>query len=327
MNPDVQIPRLSDIRAARERIRDVVHTTPIITCRSLSEMAGGSLFMKCESFQRGGSFKIRGAYNKLSSLSVRERERGVTAYSSGNHAQGVALAAKLLGVRATIFMPVDAPVVKLAGVKHYGARHVLVGITSTERQEASEAFGRETGAVVVPPFDDPLIVAGQGTIGLELLEQLPDLARVVVPIGGGGLISGVSTAIKSLEPDVEVIGVEPELACKMTRSLEAGKITETIPGDTVADGLKPSAPGQITFAVVRKNVDRVVVVAEDEIIRATGLLMERAKLVIEPSGATTLAACLSGKVDCTEGKTALVLSGGNVDLPGFFRKTGTAFTP
>ena len=295
--------------------------TPVTTCRSLSEMAGGPLFFKCESFQLGGSFKIRGAYNKLASLSEDERRRGVVAYSSGNHGQGVALAARLLGVRATIFMPVDAPKVKLVGVRHYGAEARLVGTTSAQRREAALAFSNKNGATVIPPFDDSFIIAGQGTIGLEITEQVPELTRVVVPIGGGGLISGISIALRSLRPDAQIIGVEPELACKMTRSLEEARITEVVPGDTVADGLKPNSPGRLTFAAVKKNVDKVVTVDENEIIKATKLLMERAKLVIEPSGATTLAACLSGKIDCSEGRTVLVLSGGNIDLSDFFRKT------
>jgi len=324
MSSDKSLPTLPDIYAARERITKVIHLTPVNSCRSLSAMAGGSLVLKCENFQRGGSFKIRGAYNKLASLNEEERGRGVVAYSSGNHGQGVALAAKLLGAHATIFMPVDVPKVKLAAAKHYGAKAVLVGTSSAERREAALAFSNETGAVVIPPFDDPFIIAGQGTIGLELTEQLPGIDRVVVPIGGGGLISGISIAIKSLKPDVEIIGVEPELACKMTRSLEAGRITELIPGDTVADGLKPSSPGKLTFAAVRKNVDSVVTVDEKEIIKATKLLMERAKLVIEPSGAITLAACLSGTITCSEGRTALVLSGGNIDLDEFFRKVGNS---
>lgn len=320
MSSDISLPTLSDIYAARERITKVAHLTPVHSCRSLSDMAGGSLFLKCENFQLGGSFKIRGAYNKLASLHNEEREWGIVAYSSGNHAQGVALAAKLLGVHATVFMPVAVPKVKLAAVRHYGAEALLVGTTSAERREAALSFSNETSAAVIPSFDDLLIIAGQGTIGLEIIEQVPGIDRVVVPIGGGGLISGISIAIKSLKPDVEIIGVEPELACKMTRSLEAGRITEVIPGDTVADGLKPSSPGKLTFAAVRKNVDSVVTVDEKEIIKATKLLMERAKLVIEPSGATTLAACLSGKIDCGEGRTVLVLSGGNIDLSEFFRK-------
>jgi len=317
------LPTIDDIRAAHRRIEPVVHRTPVVTCRSLSEMAGGELLFKCENFQRGGSFKIRGAYNRISSIPPEDRERGIVAYSSGNHAQGAALAAKLCGVKATIFVPEDIPKVKLDAVKGYGAVVEFAGTTSDHRRNAAGDLARDTGAVVVPPFDDPFIISGQGTVGLELVEQVAEtgnnIDRVVVPIGGGGLISGISIAVKALRPDVEVIGVEPELACKMKRSLDAGKIEKVIPGNTVADGLKPVSPGVLTFEAARRHVDRVVTVNEKDIVRAAMLLLERAKMVVEPSGAVPLAACISGSVDRSDSGTALVLSGGNVDLPELFR--------
>ncbi len=314
-----ELPTLAHIRAARKRISGVVHETPLLGCRSLSEMVGGELFFKCENFQKGGAFKIRGAYNKLASLAPEDQARGVAAFSSGNHAQGVALAAKLLGIQATIFMPVDSPRVKLAGVREYGAEIVMVGTTSAERREACLEFAERSGTVVIPPFDDPGIIAGQGTVGLEILEQCPEVTRVVVPIGGGGLISGVSLAVRSLAPEVEIIGVEPELAAKMSVSLEAGMITPVLPGNTLADGLKPVSPGIFTFEAVRRNVDRVLTVPEEEIAKALPLIMERAKLVVEPSAVVGLAACLSGEIDCSQGITVLILSGGNIDLAAFFR--------
>ena len=323
MSSKPTLPSIHDIRKAHETIKDTVHQTPILSCRALSRLAKGDLYFKCENFQLGGAFKIRGAYNRLAQLNEEEMKRGVVAYSSGNHAQGVALAAQILGIQATIFMPVDAPKVKLAGVKGYGAEAIMVGTTSAQRREAALEFSEETGAVVIPPFDDFHIIAGQGTVGLEMALQVPDVTRVVVPIGGGGLISGISIAVKALKPEVEIIGVEPELAAKMANSLAHGEITETIPGDTLGDGLKPVKPGKLTFAAVQKNVDRVVTVGEREIAAATKLIMERAKIVVEPSGAVTLAACLFKKIDCSKGKTVLVFSGGNVDLEDFVRKTGS----
>jgi threonine dehydratase len=291
--------------------------TPLFLCETLSKKASCPLYLKCEQFQRGGSFKLRGAYTKMSSHLEEARTNGVVAYSSGNHAQGVALAALMLGVSATIFMPEDAPRVKVDAVHTYGAAIHFVGTTSEEREEAARAHADETGALVIPPFDDFHIIAGQGTVGIEVLEQCPDVERIVVPVGGGGLISGVSIAVKASAPSVEVVGVEPELANAMSMSLHKGAITDVSPGPTIADGLKPTRPGELTFQAVRTHVDRMVTVSEEQIREATLDVLQRAKLVVEPSGAATVAACHTSLLE--DGKTTVaIISGGNIDFASFF---------
>ncbi|HHN81276.1 MAG TPA: pyridoxal-phosphate dependent enzyme, partial [Methanomicrobia archaeon] len=224
------LPSLDDILTAHETLRGIAHMTPMLMCETLSKKASCPLYLKCEQFQRGGSFKLRGAYFKMASCLDDARAHGVIAYSSGNHAQGVALAARLLDVSATIFMPEDAPDVKVDAVCTYGADIQFVGTTSDEREAAARAHGERTGALIIPPFDDPLIIAGQGTVGIEILEQCPSVERIVVPVGGGGLISGVSIAVKASAPSVEVVGVEPEQANAMSASLQADAVTDVRPG-------------------------------------------------------------------------------------------------
>ncbi|HYN09427.1 MAG TPA: threonine/serine dehydratase [Vicinamibacterales bacterium] len=304
---------LEAIRQAAGRISTIAHRTPIL---DLSEVAGRPLFVKCESHQPGGAFKIRGATNMLKRLPADALRRGVITYSSGNHGQAVALAASRLGGRAVIVMPTTAPAVKVAGVKRWGAEVIQEGTTSIERRTRAEAEAEARGLTMVPPFDHEWIIEGQGTCGLEILEQLPDAAVVVAPVGGGGLISGVAAAIKLSRPDVRVVGVEPAGAAKMTASLKAGHPVTLPRTDTIADGLMPVRPGDLTFEHVKAFVDQVVTVDDERIARAALWLFHEAKQVIEPSGAATVAAVLwptgDGPHTDRSKKVVAILSGGNV---------------
>jgi threonine dehydratase len=277
-------------------------------------MAGCDLRLKTEHMQRSGSFKIRGALNKLLSLSESERRAGVVAFSSGNHAQGVALAARLTGAKAIIVMPSDAPTVKLEATRGYGAQIVLYDRQREDREVIARRLAEQRGAVLVPPFDDPLVIAGQGTIGLELAEQWPELEVALIPVGGGGLISGIATALKELLPQVRVIGVEPDVADDARRSLEAGKIVKIAPPATLADGVATLSVGVHPFAIMRSLVEQIVTVSENEILRALELTMTRTKQVVEPTGALSTAAALFGKVDLRGRKVVSLLCGGNIDL-------------
>lgn len=304
---------LEDVRDAAARIAPIVHRTPVLTSRTFNARAGVEAFFKCENFQRGGSFKIRGAANFLFSLSEAERARGVVAYSSGNHAQAVAIAAAHLGVRATIVMPTDAPRSKLEATRGYGASVV----TYDRLREDREAIGRQiaagTGAILVPPFDHEWIMAGQGTAALELLEDAPALDALVVCVGGGGLISGCATAAKGLNAAIRVFGVEPEDANDTWRSMEAGERIEIPPPATIADGLRAPKPGAITFPVVQRLVERILLVSEDEIKETMKFVLTRMKIVVEPSGAVAAAAALHGKLPGGIRRAGVVLSGGNAD--------------
>ncbi len=302
---------LADIRRAREVVARVALRTPVLPLK------GGDrpeTHVKCENLQRGGAFKCRGAYNLVASLGEASRRRGVVAYSSGNHAQGVALAARLLGVRATVVMLDQSLPVKVEGTRAHGAEVVFGGRTSLETRRRAERIAAETGAEIVPPFDDPRIIAGQGTVGLEILEQLPDVRSIVVQVGGGGLIAGIATAVKESRPEVKVFGVEPAGAPKMHESLRRGELATLERTDTVADGLKPLRAGEHTFAAVRRYVDDLVLVTDDEILEATRHLIQVEKLVAEPSGAAALAAVRAAKLRLPDGPAAVVISGGNVDL-------------
>ncbi|HTF57318.1 MAG TPA: threonine/serine dehydratase [Planctomycetota bacterium] len=301
---------LADIRRARQRLKGVALVTPLLPLK----YGRPDTWLKCENLQRSGSFKLRGAYNKIASLAPAVRRRGVVAYSSGNHAQGVALAARIFGIPATIVMLDQSMAHKVEGTKSYGAEVIFGGRSSEEIKARAEAIAAELGRTIVKPFDDPFIIAGQGTIGLEIMDQLRGVKSVVVPIGGGGLTSGVATAVKSANPRVKIFGVEPSGAPKMSESLKKGELV-TLPGtDTVADGLKPVRAGELTFAHVRRYVDEVVLVTDEEILSATRHLILREKLIVEPSGAATVAAILSEKVKLPKGPAVAVISGGNVDL-------------
>lgn len=305
---------LDDIRAARERIRSAARYTPLIEA--------GGLWLKAESLQPMGAFKIRGAYNMIAQLPPEALKRGVITYSSGNHGQAVALAAQQLGAPAVIVMPTTAPKVKVDGCKGYGAEVIMEGTTSLDRQARAEKEARERGLTIVPPFDHVQIVAGQGTVGLEILEQCPDVGTVFVPAGGGGLASGTSAAIKQIKPDVRIVAVEPLGAPKMTKSLEAGQPATLPSSASIADGLMNLRPGDITFAHIRKFVDEVVTVPEDAIASAVGWLFRHARLVVEPSGAVTTAAVRLG-LGHPQGKVVAIVSGGNV-APEAFAKYVTS---
>ena len=305
---------IDDIRAAADRLQPYLHLTPLVASATLSAMAGCELRLKAEYLQRGGSFKARGALNKLLLLDDAARARGVVAFSSGNHAQGVALGARLLGIPAMIVMPADAPPVKVAATRGYGAEVVLYDRQREDRETIARRLADERGLTIVPPFDDAAIIAGQGTIGIELAAQWPALEAVLVPISGGGLISGIATAIKALVPGVRVIGVEPAVADDARQSLASGTIVRIGVPATVADGLGAGAIGQIPFGIMRRLVDEVVTVEEDAIMHAVELLLTRTKQVVEPSGAVTVAAALGGGLQLEGRRVVAVASGGNLDL-------------
>lgn len=315
---------LEEIRTAADHIAPVVVRTPLLAsrCRLPGSDRSTRLWLKCESLQHAGAFKLRGAYNFISSLSETDRSRGVVTYSSGNHAQGVAWSARELGLSATVVMPVDAPSVKRDAVLEMGALVEQVGTTTIERKTRAEEIVATKGGVMVPPFDDPRIIAGQGTVGLEILDQLaaasPDAkplraGLIVIPIGGGGLIAGIAAAVRRLSPHTRIIGVEPEGAAKMRKSLDAGHPVTLSHIDTIADGLKPIRPGDLTFAHVDRLVDDVVTVT-DRSIRDAVLWCYRRRLVVEPSGAASLASLLAGVVAPPDsGETVAILSGGNLE--------------
>jgi threonine dehydratase len=303
---------IEDIRAARELLRDVVVTTPILESRSLSAKVGGPVFLKCENLQRAGSFKARGAYVRIARLSDEERARGVVAASAGNHAQGVALAARLLGSRAVVFMPEGAPLPKVVATRAYGAEVVFERSGVDGCLAAATAYARENGAVFIHPFDHPDVVAGQGTVGLEILEQCPDVRTIVVGIGGGGLIAGIAAAVKAVRPDVRVVGVQAEQAAAFPPSLAAGRPVVVEPAPTMADGIAVGRPGDLTFELVSKLVDSVVTVSEESLSQALLNCLERSKQVVEPAGAVGVAALLD-QPQAFESPVVTVLSGGNID--------------
>ncbi len=309
-------PTLADFEEARKVVSKVAQVTPMEVSRYLGELLGTPVFLKCENLQRTGSYKIRGAFNRMSSLTEEERKRGVVAASAGNHAQGVAFAAKELGIKATIFTPTGVALPKLQATQAYGAEVILAGETMVEPLRAASEFAQATGAIRIPPFDHHDVVAGQGTVGLEILDQTPDVETLVVPIGGGGLISGVASVVKqraALEGrQVRVIGVQAKNAPAYQASLKSGSIVEVPVQPTIADGIAVSKPGELNFAIIKDVVDEVVTVDDDDTARAILVLLERAKLVVEPAGAVGVAAILAGLVKAS-GPTVVVLSGGNID--------------
>jgi threo-3-hydroxy-L-aspartate ammonia-lyase len=308
---------LEDVERAAQRLAGVAHRTPVLTSRTLDERTGAQVHVKAECFQRGGAFKFRGAYNKISSLGEDALGRGVLAYSSGNHAQAVAIAAGLLGSHATIVMPEDAPPAKLDATRGYGAEIVTYDRWTESREELGAQLAEERGLELVRPYDDPLVMAGQGTAALELLEDAPELDLLLVPVSGGGLIAGCSTAAKALRSGIRVVGVEPEAGDDTRRSLAAGERLRIDVPRTIADGLQATEPGELTFEVNRQRVDEVVAVTDEEIVEAMVFLFDRLKLVAEPSGAVGVAALLSGKVDASDRAVGVVLSGGNVGAVRF----------
>jgi len=302
------------IHEARERLKKRVRRTELIHSHHFSEKLGFPLYFKCENLQRTGSFKIRGALNFMTSQSRENLKRGVITASAGNHAQGVAFSADLLGVGSTVYMPENTPLQKVLATKDYGAEVVLTGRNFDEACAAAMEAQKSTGALFVHPFDDPLVMAGQGTIGLEILEELPELENILVPIGGGGLISGVAAAIKEARPRVRVIGLQAAKAPSVWQSLARGKIMQAPVSLTLADGIAVKKPGKNTFPVIRDLVDEIVLVEEEEIAQAIVALLERTKLLVEGAGAVGLAALMHGKVKDLRGKTVCLLSGGNIDV-------------
>ncbi|WP_018218638.1 threonine ammonia-lyase [Salinispora vitiensis] len=303
---------LDDVRAARELLAGVVRTTPLEPSRPLSAALGGPVWLKCEHLQRAGSYKVRGAIVRISRLSAAERANGVVAASAGNHAQGVALAAGLVGTDATVFMPVNAPLPKVEATKGYGAQVELAGNTVDETLVAAQTYAERTGATLIHPFDHPDVIAGQGTVALEILEQCPEVRTIVTGVGGGGLVSGIGVAVKALRPDVRVVGVQAASAAAFPPSLAAGEPVRLPSFGTIADGIAVGRPGELTFQHVRALVDEVVTVREEDISRALLMLLERGKQVVEPAGAVGAAALLAGAVD-VEAPVVTVLSGGNID--------------
>ncbi|HEY3014496.1 MAG TPA: threonine ammonia-lyase [Nocardioides sp.] len=303
---------LADVEAARALLDGVASTTPVEETRWLSEIAGGRVLLKCENLQRTGSFKIRGAYVRMARLTEKERANGVVAASAGNHAQGVALAARLLGIRATVFMPEGAPIPKERATRGYGAEVIFHGKYVEDALGAARRFAADTGAVLIHPFDHRDIIAGQGTCGLEILEQVPDVETIVVPTGGGGLLAGIALAVKAIRPGVRVVGVQAAGAAAFPASLAAGHPVALDSMRTMADGIAVGLPGDITFAAVRDHVDEILTVSEESLSRALLLLIERAKLVVEPAGAAAVAAILDHPKHFAAPAVA-VLSGGNID--------------
>ncbi len=306
-------PTLVDIRQAAVRISAHAHKTPVLTCRSIDERTGSRVFMKCENFQRVGAFKFRGACNAVFSLRDEDLKNGVVCHSSGNHAQALALAARIRGTRAHIVMPSNSPGVKKAAVAGYGGIITLCEPTLAARESTQARVIEHTGATEVHPFNNPFIIAGQGTAALELLEEVPDLDVVIAPVGGGGLLSGTSLAVKGASPRTRVIAAEPELADDAFRSLQAGKVMPASATTTIADGLRTSL-SELTFSIIRQNVDQIVTVQERTIIDAMRFVWERAKIIIEPSAATVFAVLWERKVDLRGLRVGVIISGGNVDL-------------
>lgn len=303
---------LMDVQKAAKTLEGIILKTPVEPSRALSQEAGGKTLLKCENLQRTGAFKIRGAYNRISRLSQDERKAGVVAASAGNHAQGVALAASLTGVKATLFMPAGAALPKVEATRGYGAEVILEGAGYDDAYEAAKSFREAEGAVMVHPFNHPDVIAGQGTIALETLDQVPEVSTIVVPVGGGGLISGIAAAAKSLRPEIRIVGVEPVGAQKVIRALEAGAVVTLPEISTVADGLAARATSELTLAHIQKFVDEVVSVTDEEIAEGLLLMAERAKMVVEPAGAASVAALLTRKTRI-EFPAVAILSGGNVD--------------
>jgi threonine dehydratase len=303
-----------DVRAAAERLRGVAHRTPVLTSRTLDERCGGQVFLKAENLQRIGAFKFRGAWNAISALAP---ERGVCTASSGNHAQAVALAAALQGTPATILMPTDAPPSKRAATEGYGAEVLEFDRYADDREALVRALARERDLTLVHPYDEPLVMAGQGTVGLELAEEVADLDLVLVPVGGGGLASGVATAVRALQPGARIVGVEPEAGDDTVRSLRAGRREAVTVGRTICDGQQLNIPGELTFPVLAALADEVVTVADGDVVATMRFVFERLKVVVEPSGASALAALMAGRVSLGGGRAGVVLSGGNVDAARF----------
>ncbi|CAO3428431.1 threo-3-hydroxy-L-aspartate ammonia-lyase [Azospirillum doebereinerae] len=307
----------ADVAGAAERIAGVAHRTPVLTSATADALTGGRLFFKCENFQRTGAFKIRGAYNAISQFDDVQRAAGVVTYSSGNHAQAIALAARLLGVKSTIVMPMDAPAAKLEATRGYGGEVVLYDRYAEPPDAAVARLMAERGGTFIPPFDHPHVMAGQGTVAKELIEEAGPLDLLLVPTGGGGLLSGCAVATKTLSPGCRIVGVEPEAGNDAQQSLRSGSIVRIEPPKTIADGAQSRSVGQLTFPVLRRLVDGIETVSDADLVEAMRFLAARLKLVVEPTGGLALAAVLSGRIDVRGKRVGIVVTGGNVDLDRF----------
>jgi threonine dehydratase len=303
-----------DVAAAAEKLEGVAHRTPVLTSRTVDERTGARVFFKCENFQRMGAFKFRGAYNALSNLNDAQQRRGVVAYSSGNHAQAIALAGTLLGVKAVIVMPDDAPAVKLEATRGYGAEIVIYSRETQDREQLARGLAEKRGLTVIPPFDHPQVVAGQGTAAKELIEDVGPLDYLLVPCGGGGLISGCAIAANHLSPGVKVIGVEPAAGDDVTRSFHTRTLQSVHNPDTIADGARTHSAGKVTFPLILHHLHAMLTVTDEELLRSMFYLWERMKIVVEPTGALAAAALLEGKLDARGRRVGIIVSGGNVDL-------------
>jgi threonine dehydratase len=314
---------LDDVRDAAARLKGVAHRTPVLRSRTLDALAGAEVHLKCENFQRVGAFKFRGAYNAVSRLTPEQLSRGIAAYSSGNHAQAVALAARELGTTAVIVMPEDAPPSKRAATAGYGAEIVTYDRYTGDRVAIAEALAAERGLALIPPYEHPHVMAGQGTAALELLEETGELGALLTPVGGGGLMAGSATAAKGLHPGIRTVGVEPEAGDDTKRSLEAGRRISIPVPRTIADGQALHTPGELTFSVNQRLLDDVVLVTDDEIRDAMRFAFERLKIVVEPSGATPLAALLAGRAGTLPRRVGVIISGGNIDAGRFAELCGS----
>lgn len=304
----------NNLLSAADRLSGIATKTPVITSRTLDDMSGATVFVKCENFQRSGAFKFRGAYNALSRLRESDKEAGVLTYSSGNHAQAMALAGQLLGIRTTIVMPEDAPAVKMRATAGYGAEIITYDKGATSRETLTASIAEERGMTIIPPYDHVDVVAGQGTVGLEVMQAAHDLDFIFIPCGGGGLLSGCAISTKHLQPNCKVVGVEPAEADDATRSFYSGTLQTVHNPDTIADGARTPYLGKITFPLVRAHVDDMITVPDSDLVRAMRFFWERAKLVVEPTGALATAGMLSGQFDIKGARIAVIISGGNVDL-------------
>jgi len=293
-------------------LRGIANRTPVLTSRTFNARTGHQVFFKCENFQRGGAFKFRGAYNRLAQLSADEKRRGVVAFSSGNHAQGTALAAQLLNIPATIVMPDDAPRVKLDATRGYGAEVIVYDRLTGNREAIARQLVQERGATLVPPFNDPHIIAGQGTAALELLEEIPDLDAIIAPVGGGGLIAGCAIAARALRPQIQIFGVEAIGADDAKQSLQRGAIVHIEPPTTIADGIRTQAIGTLTFPILRALLNDVVIVSDDEILDAVRFALTRMKIVVEPTGAVPIAAVMQNRIPANLARIGIIVSGGNI---------------
>jgi threonine dehydratase len=318
--------QLSDIQAASRRISEITRRTPVFTSRTFDALAGANVFFKCENFQRGGAFKIRGAANFILSIPSDQLGRGVITYSSGNHGQAVAIVAQSLGIPATIVMPADAPALKLAATRSHGARIVTYDRAAEDREAIGRRIADETGATLVPPYDHCWTITGQGTAALELLDEAPDLDTLVIPIGGGGLISGSSIAAHAIRQGIRMFGVEPEQGNDTLLSLRSGERVAIPLPETIADGLRATKPGAVTFPIVQAHVEDIVLVSDAEIRDAMKFLLTRMKILVEPSGAASAAAVMHAKLPAGLQKIGVILSGGNVDLD-FLLTLAPAWTP